>query len=71
VERVEKKALYAIFYALLIMAVYISGRFEQSGSWRSLWPVLIAATSFAAIFGVGVIWLIFIALFVTVVCAGS
>jgi len=28
-EELRKKALYAIFYALLIMAVYISGRFEQ------------------------------------------
>jgi preprotein translocase subunit SecF len=66
-EELRKKALYAIFYALLIMAVYISGRFEQKWLMAIIMAAcLIAASSFAAILGVGVVWLIFIALFVTV-----
>ena len=66
-EELREKALYAIFYALLIMAVYISGRFEHKWLMAIVMAgCLIAATSFAAIFGVGVIWMIFIALFVTV-----
>lgn len=66
-EELRKKALYAIFYALLIMAVYISGRFEHKWLMAIIMAgCLIAATSFAAIFGAGVVWLIFIALFVTI-----
>lgn len=66
-EELRKKALYAIFYALLIMAVYISGRFEQKWLMAIIMAAcLIAASSFAAVLGVGMVWLIFIALFVTV-----
>ncbi|HEX9910812.1 MAG TPA: hypothetical protein VGA86_08005, partial [Desulfatiglandales bacterium] len=64
-KELREKALYAIFYALLIMAVYISGRFEHKWLMAIIMAgCLIAATSFAAILGVGVLWLIFIALFV-------
>ena len=66
-EELRKKALYAIFYAMLIMAVYISGRFEQKWLMSGIMAgSLIAASSFAAILGVGVTWLIFIALAVSI-----
>jgi preprotein translocase subunit SecF len=66
-EELRKKALYAIFYAMLMMAVYISGRFEQKWLMSAIMAgSLIAATSLAALFGIGVTWLIFIALAVSV-----
>ncbi len=66
-EELRKKALYAIFYAMLLMAVYISGRFEQKWLMSAIMAgSLIAASSFAAILGVGVLWLIFIALGVSI-----
>jgi len=66
-EELRKKALYAIFYAMLLMAVFISGRFEQKWLMSAIMAgSLIAATSLAALFGIGVTWLIFIALAVSV-----
>jgi preprotein translocase subunit SecF len=66
-EELRKKALYAIFYAMLMMAVYISGRFEQKWLMSAIMAgTLIAASSFAAILGVGVTWLIFIALAISI-----
>jgi len=61
----RQKALFAIFYAILFIAIYISGRFELK------WLMsLVMALSLAAVvyivsgFGVGVTWLIFVALLV-------
>jgi preprotein translocase subunit SecF len=66
-EELRQKALYAIFYAMLMMAVYISGRFEQKWLMSAIMAgSLIAASSFAAILGVGVTWLIFIALGISI-----
>lgn len=66
-EELRKKALYAIFYAMLMMAVYISGRFEKKWLMGGIMAgSLIAATSVAAILGVSVMWLIFIALAVSI-----
>ena len=66
-EELRKKALYAIFYAMLMMAVYISGRFEQKWLMSAIMAgSLIAATSIAAILGSSVMWLIFIALAVSI-----
>ena len=66
-EELRKKALYAIFYAMLMMAVYISGRFEQKWLMSAIMAgSLIAAASVAALFGASVMWLIFIALAVSV-----
>ena len=66
-EELRKKALYAIFYAMLMMAVYISGRFEQKWLMSAIMAgSLIAATSVAALLGIGVTWLIFVALAVSV-----
>ncbi|RJR35156.1 MAG: protein translocase subunit SecF [Desulfobacteraceae bacterium] len=65
-EDLRTKALYAIFYAVLMMAVYISGRFEHKWLMGIVMAgCLIAATSLASIIGVGVTWLIVIALVVT------
>jgi preprotein translocase subunit SecF len=66
-EDLRKKALYAIFYAVLMMAVYVSGRFEQKWLMSIVMAIcLILASSFAAFLGVGVTWLIIIAMAVTV-----
>jgi len=61
------KALEAMFYAVLLIAVYISGRFEQR------WTVaaIMAAALAASIYGIGLLgldmgWLIIMALGITV-----
>ncbi|PKN64454.1 MAG: protein translocase subunit SecF [Deltaproteobacteria bacterium HGW-Deltaproteobacteria-15] len=65
-EDLRTKALYAIFYAVLMMAVYISGRFEHKWLMSIIMAAcLIGASSLASIIGVGVTWLIVIALGVT------
>ena len=63
----RSKALEALFYAVLLIAVYISGRFEQR------WTIagIMAATLAASIYGIGLIgldvgWLIIAALAITV-----
>ena len=66
-QDLKDKALFAIFYAILFIAVYISGRFELK------WLMsIVMALSLAFVvwitktFGASVIWLIVIALIVTV-----
>jgi len=61
------KALFAIFYALLFMVIYISGRFEYK------WTMsIIMATSLAlgvytiSALGMSIIWLIAVALVITI-----
>lgn len=63
----RSKALEALFYAVLLIAVYISGRFEQR------WTVagIMAAALASSIYGIGLIgldmgWLIIMALGITV-----
>lgn len=65
-EDLRQKALFAIFYAILFIAIYISGRFE------SKWPMsIVMALTLAFVvyitssFGFSVTWLILIALMVT------
>lgn len=61
-----QKALYAIFYSILFMAIYISGRFELKWFMSIVMAVsLILAVYLASIFGAGVGWLIVVALMVT------
>lgn len=62
----RSKALEALFYAVLLIAVYISGRFEQR------WTVagIMAAALGAGVYGIGLLglemgWLIIIALAIT------
>jgi len=63
----RSKALEALFYAVLLIAVYISGRFEQR------WTVagIMAAALASSIYGIGLLgldmgWLIIMALAITV-----
>lgn len=65
-EDLRQKALFAIYYSILFMAIYISGRFEMKWTLSiimalALWGV----TYVASTFGVNVSWLIIIALLVT------
>ncbi|NNG06974.1 MAG: protein translocase subunit SecF, partial [Desulfobacteraceae bacterium] len=62
----RQKALLAIFYAILFIAIYISGRFE--GKW--LYSIIMALSLafvvwIASTFGVSVTWLILISIVVT------
>ncbi|HDI59429.1 MAG TPA: protein translocase subunit SecF [Desulfobacteraceae bacterium] len=64
----QKKALQAIFYALLFIAIYISGRFEQ----RWTIAAVIAAALIGAVYGLSLLnlsmaWLIFAGVVVTLV----
>jgi len=63
----RQKALFAIFYAILFIAIYISGRFEL----KWLMSIVLAASlalvvTIASGLGMSVTWLIMIALIVTI-----
>ncbi|MGD2125397.1 MAG: protein translocase subunit SecF [Desulfobacteraceae bacterium] len=65
-EDLRQKALFAIFYAILFIAIYISGRFELKWLMSIIMALcLILAVYVASIIGIGVTWLIVIALLVT------
>lgn len=65
-EDLRQKALFAIFYALLFIAIYISGRFELKWAMSIVMAVsLVFVVYVASTFGFSVTWLIFIALLVT------
>ncbi len=62
----RQKALFAIFYAILFIAIYISGRFEQKWLNSTIIAVCLALVVYvASSFGLTVTWLIVIALMVT------
>lgn len=62
----RQKALFAIFYALLFIAIYISGRFEFKWILTGLMAVaLMGAVYFLSLFNVSVPFLIIVALGVT------
>jgi len=62
----RQKALFAIFYALLFIAIYISGRFEFKWILTGLMAVaLMGAVYFLSLFNVSVPFLIIVALLVT------
>ncbi len=62
----RQKALFAIFYAILFIAVYISGRFELKWLMSIVMALsLSVVVYFASSFGLSVTWLIVIALVVT------
>lgn len=66
-EDLRQKALFAIFYALLFIAIYISGRFEIKWLMSIVMALSLAFVVYiASIFGLRVTWLILIALVVTV-----
>ncbi len=67
-EDLRKKALFAMFYALLFIAIYISGRFELK--WLKSGVVaaaLMGAVYLLSLFHVSITWLIITALLVTLV----
>jgi preprotein translocase subunit SecF len=63
----QQKALDAIFYAILFIAVYISGRFELKWLMSIVMAIaLILAVYIASSLGVSVTWLILVALMITI-----
>ncbi|MDR2142621.1 MAG: protein translocase subunit SecF [Deltaproteobacteria bacterium] len=64
----RQKALYAIYYSILMIIIYISGRFEQKwGSSAMFMAILIGVIYLMSLFGLGVGTLIVIALIVTLI----
>jgi len=62
----RQKALFAIFYAILFIAIYISGRFELKWMMSIIMAgSLLVAVYFASLVNISVVWLIVIALVVT------
>jgi len=65
-EDLRQKALFAIFYSLLFIAIYISGRFELKWLMSMIMALSLAFVVYiASSFGISVTWLILIALLVT------
>jgi preprotein translocase subunit SecF len=65
-EDLRQKALFAIFYALLFIAIYISGRFELKWLMSIVMAACLGFLVYVASFlGVGVTWLIILALIFT------
>jgi preprotein translocase subunit SecF len=66
-QDMRNKALLAIFYSILLIAVYISGRFEMKWVMSGVMAgALFVAAYVAYLFHVSVVWLIVIAIVVTV-----
>lgn len=66
-KELSQKALFAIFYSLLFIAIYISGRFEL----KWMMSIIMAASLGLAVylgstFGVSMEWLIILALIITI-----
>jgi preprotein translocase subunit SecF len=67
-QDLRQKALYAIFYSLLIIIIYISGRFEKKWFMSAAFvAILIGIIYLVSLFGVGVGALIITAVIVTLV----
>ena len=65
-EDLRQKALFAIFYAILFIAIYISGRFELKWLMSIIMALSLALVVWiASTLGASVTWLIIIALMVT------
>ena len=63
----RQKALFAIFYAILFIAIYISGRFELKWLMSIVMAVSLALVVYiASRFGISITWLIIVALIVTI-----
>ena len=66
-EDLRQKALFAIFYALLFIAIYISGRFELKWAMSIVMALSLAFVVYiGSRLGASVTWLILIALVVTI-----
>ncbi|MDR2368917.1 MAG: protein translocase subunit SecF [Deltaproteobacteria bacterium] len=67
-QDLRQKALYAIYYSILIIIIYISGRFEQKWGISAIFvAVLLGIIYLVSLFGVGVGILIVVALIVTLI----
>lgn len=63
----RQKALFAIFFAILFIAIYISGRFELKWLMSMIMALSLAIVVYiTSKFGVSVTWLIVVALIVTI-----
>ena len=63
----REKALFAIFYALLFMVIYISGRFEYKWTMSIIMAVSLAfGVYIISAIGMSIIWLIAAALLITI-----
>jgi len=62
----RQKALFAVFYAILFIAIYISGRFELKWMMSIIMAAaLLVAVYLASLVDISVVWLILIALLIT------
>jgi preprotein translocase subunit SecF len=67
-QDLRQKALYAIYYSILIIIIYISGRFEKKWIISALFvSILLGVIYIVSLFGVGVGVLIIVALIVTLI----
>lgn len=65
-EDLRQKALFALFYTILLIAIYISGRFELKWLMSAVMAIiLIFCVYVASLAGVSVTWLIVLALLVS------
>lgn len=65
-EDLRQKALFAVFYAILFIAIYISGRFELKWGMSIVMALSLAAVVYvSSLLGMSVTWLILLALIVT------
>jgi preprotein translocase subunit SecF len=63
----REKALFAIFYALLFMVIYISGRFEYKWTMSIIMAACLAFAVYTmSLLGMSVIWLIVVALLIAI-----
>ncbi|HUV59457.1 MAG TPA: protein translocase subunit SecF [Desulfatiglandales bacterium] len=66
-EDLREKALFAIFYALLFMVIYISGRFEYKWTMSIIMAASLAfGVYIISAIGMSIIWLIAVALLITI-----
>ena len=66
-EDLREKALFAIFYALLFMVIYISGRFEYKWTMSIIMAACLALGVYViSAIGMSIIWLIAVAALITI-----
>lgn len=66
-EDLREKALFAIFYALLFMVIYISGRFEYKWTMSIIMAASLALGVYIiSALGMSIIWLIAVAILITI-----
>lgn len=65
-KELKQKALFAIFYSILFIAIYISGRFEMKWAMSIVMAAILStAVYIASCLGAKVTWLIYVALITT------